>query len=400
MPHLQLKPWLMCLFLALGQSLLAQPVPSGRTFTAEKGAADQWSHLAVTIGNLADLKTTDRQGWRNNGTSFSSKAAGGGVVPVSISLTGKKGVSYADYTFKVTASASGAGGTLLQQTGTLSKDGGNRTFSCTWDPVKNPGSLNVRVEITGGNPDFFTYFVSGSVDAPPKPAAPTAPPPQPPKPVMATPAPAPLPPQATTPKEEVDIHLTFPNGKSRKVFTAGWTFGATAILTSGSQKTDISSQVRWTGTGTFSPEVGSISHPTFQGEGRNTITLTVTVHGKSYTHNFSGDAVDPRRYAAVGDAVHCPADAHGCPSCPHAVTGSIRTGSSTVLIGGRPAARVGDGGVHASCCGPNTFTITSGDPDLLIDGKPAARKGDKTKHCGGVGTIVVSGTGMVPPRLH
>ncbi|MFH2065239.1 MAG: PAAR domain-containing protein [Pseudomonadota bacterium] len=90
----------------------------------------------------------------------------------------------------------------------------------------------------------------------------------------------------------------------------------------------------------------------------------------------------------MGSIAHCPNDAHGCPACPHPVRGPIQSGSPYVLIEGKPAARVGDSGIHAACCGPNTFMITTGDPNVLIDGKPAARLGDQTKHCGGVGKIV------------
>jgi uncharacterized Zn-binding protein involved in type VI secretion len=49
---------------------------------------------------------------------------------------------------------------------------------------------------------------------------------------------------------------------------------------------------------------------------------------------------------------------------------------------------VGDHGVHAGCCGSNTFVIKTGDPNVLIDGKPAARVGDQTQHCGGTGRII------------
>jgi uncharacterized Zn-binding protein involved in type VI secretion len=49
---------------------------------------------------------------------------------------------------------------------------------------------------------------------------------------------------------------------------------------------------------------------------------------------------------------------------------------------------VGDNGVHAACCGPNTFVIEEGDPEVLIDGRPAARVGDSTRHCGGFGHLV------------
>jgi uncharacterized Zn-binding protein involved in type VI secretion len=187
----------------------------------------------------------------------------------------------------------------------------------------------------------------------------------------------------------VEIHLTHPLGKSPKIFTTGWKFGAVAFATSEAHgRIDLTSQIHWSGTGTFSPQVGGLSHPVFSAAGRNSILLTVTYKGKTYKHTFSGEAADPRNYAKVGDLAKCPADSHGCPSCPHAVAGPILTGSANVMINGKPAARVGDTGRHASCCGPNTFTILEGDLKLLIDGQPAARKGDKTKHCGGEGSIL------------
>ncbi len=75
-------------------------------------------------------------------------------------------------------------------------------------------------------------------------------------------------------------------------------------------------------------------------------------------------------------------DMHTCPlvvpkSSPHS-GGPIAAGSGTVLIGGMPAARVGD---MASCCGPPD-TIAQGSSSVLIDGKPAARMGDTTAHGG------------------
>ena len=186
----------------------------------------------------------------------------------------------------------------------------------------------------------------------------------------------------------VVLQLTYPAGESPKVFTSGWIFGARCTVTSTAGKTeDISSQVRWEGTGTFKPAVGTTSRPTFEKPGKNTIKLTAVVNGQDVTREFTVEAVSPGPYARVGDIADCPADIHGCPACPHHVKGPILTGSPEVLIDGRPAARVGDTGTHATCCGPNRFEIAEGDASVLINGKPAARIGDKTKHCGGMGTI-------------
>jgi uncharacterized Zn-binding protein involved in type VI secretion len=192
------------------------------------------------------------------------------------------------------------------------------------------------------------------------------------------------------------LQLNSPNGYSPKVFTEGWVFDVSCVLNPGEpNQQDISNQVHWSGTGVFSPNIGKISHPIFNNIGMNTITFTVNIDGKPVTHSFSIEAVspfgsidNPSRYAAVGDQSRCRADAHGCLACPHNVIGPILTGSPNVTINGKPAARVGDTGVHAACCGSNTFKITEGDPNVLIDGRPAARLGDTTSHCGGTGKIV------------
>ncbi len=188
--------------------------------------------------------------------------------------------------------------------------------------------------------------------------------------------------------DKVDIQLTYPIGKSPKVFTVGWMFGAKAVLNPGTKGSkDLSHQVQWSGSGIFSPAVGAVSHPAFTGEGGNTIVLTVKFGGKTFSKKFAVQTVEPDNFATVGDKAYCPADSHGCPGCPHIVLGPITTGSTKVKINGKGVARVGDTGTHSACCGSNTFRIVSGDPSVLIDGKPAARLGDKTQHCGGMGVI-------------
>ncbi|NTW28825.1 MAG: hypothetical protein HGA39_05610 [Coriobacteriia bacterium] len=183
---------------------------------------------------------------------------------------------------------------------------------------------------------------------------------------------------------EVTLALTYPVGRSPKVFVSGWVFGASCVI----DGKDYSDQVKWSGTGTFGPEVGARSRPVFNGPGSNTITLSVTVNGKTTSKSFSVEAVSSEGYACVGMLAYCPADAHGDPGDPHPVTGPITSGSSNVFINGKAAARVGDTGVHAACSGPNTFTIAGGDSEVLINGKPAAKIGSTTRHCGGTGTIV------------
>jgi uncharacterized Zn-binding protein involved in type VI secretion len=55
-------------------------------------------------------------------------------------------------------------------------------------------------------------------------------------------------------------------------------------------------------------------------------------------------------------------------------------GVPTVLIGGMPAATVGD---MCTCTGPPD-TIAMGSSTVLIGGKPAARMGDSTAHGGSI----------------
>ena len=88
-------------------------------------------------------------------------------------------------------------------------------------------------------------------------------------------------------------------------------------------------------------------------------------------------------------------DLHTCPM----VTGLVAhvggpilpPGGVTVLIGGLPAARVGD---MATCVGPPDV-IVKGSATVMIGGRPAARIGDTTAHGGnlvmGCPTVIVGG---------
>ncbi len=75
-------------------------------------------------------------------------------------------------------------------------------------------------------------------------------------------------------------------------------------------------------------------------------------------------------------------DMHVCPMVtgvvPHVGGPILPAGEPTVLIGGMPAARVGD---MAVCVGPPD-TIIAGSGTVLIGGMPAARMGDSTSHGG------------------
>jgi uncharacterized Zn-binding protein involved in type VI secretion len=83
-----------------------------------------------------------------------------------------------------------------------------------------------------------------------------------------------------------------------------------------------------------------------------------------------------------------PLDAHGCPACPHPGIGPAIQGSPDVNVNGRPALRVDDPGMHAACCGTNTWTATVGSQTVFINGKGAHRMGDQNRHCGGMGQLV------------
>jgi uncharacterized Zn-binding protein involved in type VI secretion len=87
---------------------------------------------------------------------------------------------------------------------------------------------------------------------------------------------------------------------------------------------------------------------------------------------------------------------HICPLVdpgpkPHVGGPILPPGCPTVLIGGIPAARVGD---MATCTGPPD-TIAMGSPTVLIGSMMAARIGDPTMH----GGMIVQGepTVMIGP---
>jgi uncharacterized Zn-binding protein involved in type VI secretion len=78
-------------------------------------------------------------------------------------------------------------------------------------------------------------------------------------------------------------------------------------------------------------------------------------------------------------------DMHVCPMqspgpVPHVGGPIIGPGAATVLIGGLPAAVVGD---MATCAGPPD-SVVAGSATVLIGGKPAARLGDATAHGGSI----------------
>lgn len=114
--------------------------------------------------------------------------------------------------------------------------------------------------------------------------------------------------------------------------------------------------------------------------------------------------------ARVGDLVlqpnpHCHAAIHPTPGGPAplpvpSIPLAIVKGAPNVLIGGQPAARVGD--TTAPCMLPGCTpggpgTIASGSATVLIGGMAAARAGDTTSHAScGAGPIPAP-TGTIQP---
>jgi len=88
-------------------------------------------------------------------------------------------------------------------------------------------------------------------------------------------------------------------------------------------------------------------------------------------------------------------DMHVCPMItvlvPHVGGPILPPGTPTVMIGGMPAAAVGD---MCTCVGPPD-TILMGSATVMIGGKPAARMGDSTAHGGtiilGCPTVMIGG---------
>jgi uncharacterized Zn-binding protein involved in type VI secretion len=77
-------------------------------------------------------------------------------------------------------------------------------------------------------------------------------------------------------------------------------------------------------------------------------------------------------------------DMHTCPMStgpvPHVGGPVMPPGCPTVMIGGMPAARVGD---MCTCSGPPD-SIVAGSGTVMIGGMPAARQGDSTAHGGSI----------------
>ena len=86
--------------------------------------------------------------------------------------------------------------------------------------------------------------------------------------------------------------------------------------------------------------------------------------------------------ARLTDMHTCPMQTPALPPIPHVGGPIVGPGAPTVLIGGLPAAKVGD---MLVCVGPPD-SIVKGSATVQIMGMPAARMGDSTAHGG---TIVL-----------
>lgn len=95
--------------------------------------------------------------------------------------------------------------------------------------------------------------------------------------------------------------------------------------------------------------------------------------------------------ARITDMHVCPMVNPGPAAIPHVGGPVLPPGAPTVLIGGLPAACLGD---MLVCTGPPD-SIVMGSATVLIGGKPAARMGDSTAHGGtivlGCPTVLIGG---------
>ena len=99
--------------------------------------------------------------------------------------------------------------------------------------------------------------------------------------------------------------------------------------------------------------------------------------------------------ARVTDMVVCPA---WTGVVPHVGGPILPAGAPTVLIGGLPAARIGD----MNTCAGGPGTVTTGSPVVLIGGMPAARLTDLAGHGGvitapGCPTVLIGGPAPPAP---
>lgn len=83
---------------------------------------------------------------------------------------------------------------------------------------------------------------------------------------------------------------------------------------------------------------------------------------------------------------------HANQCCPHAMEGPQTWGSLNVHINGLYACRTLDfgitgGGGGQPCCGKNKWAAVEGSSTVIINGRGAVRIGDMTLHCCGLGKM-------------
>ena len=95
--------------------------------------------------------------------------------------------------------------------------------------------------------------------------------------------------------------------------------------------------------------------------------------------------------ARLGDMHTCPMVTPGTPPVPHVGGPILPPCCITVIIENKPAARVGD---MCMCVGPPD-SIVKGSTTVTIGGQPAARLADQTAHggaiCSSAQTVMVGG---------
>ena len=93
--------------------------------------------------------------------------------------------------------------------------------------------------------------------------------------------------------------------------------------------------------------------------------------------------------ARISDMHTCPMSTPG--GTPHVGGPILPPGMPTVLIGGLPAAKLGD----MCVCAGTPDSIAAGSGTVMIGGSPAARMGDMTAHGGsitsGLTTVIIGG---------
>ena len=93
--------------------------------------------------------------------------------------------------------------------------------------------------------------------------------------------------------------------------------------------------------------------------------------------------------ARINDLHVCPMSTPG--GTPHVGGPILPPGAPTVLIGGIPAAKLGD----MCVCAGAPDSIVQGSSSVFINGMPAARMGDSTAHGGsiviGLATVLIGG---------